>query len=96
MGVSEILQMRSAMLRGLAAELDLPVELPPTAEQLADEQARLTLAEREAAEAAARLQEGMDRIADEIGPDLIRSFGLDPERYHLRWVSVPFELEASP
>jgi hypothetical protein len=93
MGVSEIREMRSAMLRGLAAELDVPVELLPEPAPLEGRELPLSPAERQALEGAAKVQEGLDRIADEIGPDLIRSFGLDPERYHLRWTSVPFEME---
>jgi hypothetical protein len=96
MGVSEINELRSAMMRALAADLELPVDLLPEPEPLVDGETLLCLAEREALEHAARLQEGLDRIADEIGPDLIRSFGLDPERYRLRWVSVPFDLETPP
>lgn len=93
MGVSEIAEMRSAMLRGMAAELDVPVELLPALEPMDGGELPLSPSHRQALEEAAVALRGLERIADEIGPEVIRSLGLDPERYHLRWTSVPFEME---
>ena len=96
MGVSEILEMRSAMLRGMADALDVPVELLPALEPMDGDVPPLSPCHRQALEEAAVAHRALEEIADEIGPDVIRALGLDPERYHLRWTSVPFEMEPAP